>query len=155
MATWERIRLFRRIVSANAAMNENIFKRLRWIMVGAIVHDAANTVLGQPRSYWTDPSKADEHNPFVRFFAHLGYLPFISYWVIYTAAAFLLVTRLPRRFAPIGIFAFILPHYFGATTWWDYDWGYGSKAATIYGFVLAVALYWALFSRAESGFRHE
>ena len=135
---------------SNTAMNENIFKRLRWTMVAAIGLDAANTLLGQPRTYWTNPATANEHTPFVRFFAHLGYMPFILYWVVYTAVAFLIVSRLPRRFGTIGVFVFILPHYFGATTWWVYEWGYGQKAATIYGFALAVILGTTLFSKAKS-----
>ena len=84
-------------------MSENIFKRLRWIMIGAILLDAAHTFWGQPRSYWSDPSTTNEHNTFVRFFARLGYPPFILYWVVYTAAAFFIVSRVPRRFAPIAI----------------------------------------------------
>jgi len=132
-----------------AVMNENIFKRLRGAMIGAIVIDAANTFWGQPRTYWSDPSTAYEHNPFVRFFARLGYLPFILYWVVYAAAAFFIVSRVPRRFAPIAIFTFILPHYFGATSWWVYTWGYGQKAATIYGFALAVVPGMALVSKGK------
>jgi hypothetical protein len=131
-------------------MNDNVLKRLRWTMVGVIALDAANTLLGQPRTYWTNPSTTNEHTPFVRFFAQLGGLPFILYWVVYTVAASLFVSKLPKRFAPIGIFTFILPHYFGATTWWVYEWGYGQKAATIYGFSLAVILGLAFLSRATS-----
>jgi hypothetical protein len=131
-------------------MNEKILNRLRWIMIATIVIDAANTLRGQPLTYWTDPSTANEHNPFVRFFAHLGYQPFILYWVIYAAAAFFIVSRVPRRFAPIATFAFILPHYFGAASWWVYTWGYGQNAATVYGFALAVVL-GALVSGAKGG----
>jgi hypothetical protein len=135
--------------AAPIAMNENIFKRLRWIMVGAIVLDATHTLWGQPRTYWSDPSTSNEHNTFVRFFAHLGYPLFILYWVVYGAAAFFIVSRVPRRFAPIAIFTFILPHYFGATSWWVYTWGYGQSVATISGFVLAVVLGVALISRGK------
>jgi hypothetical protein len=134
---------------AATAMNENIFKRLRWIMVGVIVMDAAITLWGQPRAYWSDPSTTNEQNTFVRFFARLGYQPFILYWVVYTAAAFFIVSRVPRRFALIAIFTFILPHYFGATSWWVYTWGYGHGAATLSGFALAVVLGMALASRGD------
>ena len=109
-------------------------------MVGTIFVDAANTFWGQPRSYWTSPSTAHEHNTFVRFFAKLGYQQFILYWIVYTLIALFIVSRVPRRFALIAIFAFILPHYFGATSWWVYSWGFGQNAATVYGFALAVAL---------------
>ena len=131
-------------------MNDSVLKRLRWTMVAVILIDAVNTLLGQPRSYWTNPATANEHTPLVRFFAQLGWLPFIVYWVAYAVLAFLFVSKLPRRFALIGIFTFILPHYFGATTWWVYKWGYGQKAATIYGFALAVILGFAFFSRTTS-----
>lgn len=133
-------------VISNSVMNDKVLKRLRWTMVGVIVVDAANTLLGQPRTYWSDPSTAIEHSAFVGFFAHLGYLPFMLYWLVYTGAAFLLVSRLPKRFAPIGIFTFILPHYFGASSWWVYQWDYGQQGATIYGFVLATILSLVLLS---------
>jgi len=83
----------------------------------------------QAFGYWSDPSTAYEHNPFVRFFARLGYLPFILYWVVYAAAAFFIVARVPRRFAPIALFTFILPHYFGVTSWWVYSYVIASCAA--------------------------
>lgn len=124
-------------------MNEELFKRLRWIMIGAIVIDAFNTLWGQPGSYWSDPSTAAEHNTFVRYFARLGSVPFICYWVVYAAVAWGIVSLEPRRFALVALFTFILPHYFGAASWWVYAWDYGSNAATAYGFVLAVALGWA------------
>ena len=131
-------------------MNDTVLKRLRWTMVVVILVDAVNTLLGQPRSYWTNPSTANEHTPLVRFFAHLGWQSFVLYWVVYTVGAFLIVSKLPRRVALIGIFTFILPHYFGATTWWVYQWGYGQKAATIYGFFLAVILGFAFLSKPPS-----
>jgi prepilin signal peptidase PulO-like enzyme (type II secretory pathway) len=132
-------------------MNDNVLKRLRWTMAGVIALDAVNTLWGQPHTYWNNPSTADEQTPFVRFFAHLGYLPFMLYWLLYTGGAFLLVSRLPKRFAPTVVFTFILPHYFGAATWWVYHWNYGQKAATIYGFVLAVILGLVFVSTDKSG----
>jgi len=131
-------------------MNDTVLKRLRWTMVAVILIDAVNTLLGQPRSYWTDPSTTNEQRPLVRFFAQLGWFPFILYWIVYIVGAFLFVSKLPRRIALIGIFTFILPHYFGATTWWVYQWGYGQKAATIYGFLLAVIVGLAFLSKAPS-----
>jgi len=122
-----------------AVMNENIFKRLRGAMIGAIVIDAANTFWGQPRTYWSDPSTAYEHNPFVRFFARLGYLPFILYWVVYAAAAFFIVSRVPRRFAPIAIFTFILPHYLGLPV------GGSIRGVTARRQPRFMALHWQLF----------
>jgi len=124
-------------------------KRLRWIMVGVILVDAINTLLGQPRSYWTRPITADEITPLVHYFAVRGYAVFIGYWLVYAAAAFFIVTLLPRRLALIGVFIFIFPHYHGATTWWVYHWHYGSRAATIYGIILSIILVLAAFPSAK------
>ena len=41
-------------------------KRLRWIMLGAMLFDLLITLAGQPVTYWVDPTAAVEGNPVVR-----------------------------------------------------------------------------------------
>ena len=109
-------------------------------MVCVILMDTTNTLLGQPKSYWQHPATAMEHNRFMRLFVAQGYLPFALWSFLYVAGAFFLVSILPRRLSLIILFSFILGHFFGASTWWVYRWGYGNKASVIYGIILAVIL---------------
>ncbi|MCX6877368.1 MAG: hypothetical protein NTW21_26700 [Verrucomicrobia bacterium] len=117
-----------------------LVRRLRWVMVGVILSDTINTLLGQPKSYWQHPATAYEHNQFIRLFVTQGYLPFVLWSLLYIAGAFIAVSILPRRFALMTLFSFILGHYFGASSWWVYHWGYGMQGAIIYGIILAVVL---------------
>src|SRR5438128_1443780 len=115
-------------------------KRLRWVMVCVILSDTFATLLGQPKSYWQHPATASEYNRFMRLFVAQGCWPFLFWSLLYVAGALLVVSILPRRFALMGLFSYILCHYFGASTWWVYHWGYGMQASIIYGIILAVVL---------------
>ena len=53
---------------------------------------------------------------------------------------FLLVSIIPRRLALVAIFAFILGHYFGASTWLSYGWHFGITGPIIYGVVLGFVI---------------
>ena len=113
------------------------------------LYDGFNTLLGQPSTYWQNPATVNELDPFIRFFATKGYFVFASYWLIFSIGAFVLVSILPKRLGLIGVFTFIFPHYFGATSWWVYRWGYGTKAAMIYGIVLAVIVVLIAFPKHD------
>lgn len=119
---------------------DGLVRRLRWVMVCVILSDTVHTLLGQPKSYWQHPATASEQNQFIRLFVIQGCWPFVLWSLLYVAGAFIAVSILPRRFALVTLFSFILGHYFGASTWWVYHWGYGSKAAIIYGIILAAVL---------------
>src|ERR1700722_20158636 len=96
---------------------DKIVKRLRWVMVGAIVFDDINTLLGQPSNYWQHPEIADEGNHLTHYFISRGYMCFYLYELVYIAVAFLLASILPRQLALIVAFSFILRQYFRASTW--------------------------------------
>ena len=86
------------------------------------------------------PATASEHNQFIRLFVIQGCWPFVLWSLLYVAGAFFAVSILPRRFALVTLFSFILGHYFGASSWCVYYWGCGSKGAIIYGIILAAVL---------------
>ena len=109
-------------------------------MVCVILTDIINTLLGQPKSYWQHPETGAEYNRLIRLIVTQGHLPFVLFLLLYLAGAFLVVSLLPRRLSLIALFSFILCHYFGASTWWVYHWGYGMQASIIYGIILAVVL---------------
>ena len=117
-----------------------VLKRLRWLMVFVILVDTANTLLGQPASYAENPATAAEFNEFMRVFVRLGPLPFLASSGLYIAGCFVCVSTLPRKLAYATLFALILGHYFGASTWLTYHWEFGMQAAVIYAIVIAVGL---------------
>ena len=120
--------------------SDRLIRRLRWVMAGVIVLDTINTLLGQPARYWQHPASGRELNQFIQLFVIQGWLPFLLWSLLYVAGIFAAVSVLPRRCALVVLFAFTFGHYFGASTWWVYHWGYGAKAGIIYGIVLAVIL---------------
>ena len=124
---------------------DRIVRRLRWIMMAVILFDMINTLLGQPGSYWHHPFNVDEGNHLSRFFMTRGYLVFCIYDLAYLTVAFLMASMLPRRVALIVIFAFILGHYFGASTWLNNRWNFGTHGVVIYGIILAMILVRAAF----------
>ncbi|HTB84062.1 MAG TPA: hypothetical protein VK742_10445 [Candidatus Sulfotelmatobacter sp.] len=119
---------------------DTIVRRLRWIMVGAIIFDKLNTLLGQPGAYWNHPEAANEGNAFFRLFLSRGLPAYLLFSLVYIAVIFVLVSIIPRRLALVSIFAFILGHYFGASTWLSYRWHFGITAPIIYGIILGVLI---------------
>jgi hypothetical protein len=115
-------------------------RRLRWVMLGVILFDLGNTLLGQPGSYWQHPETADEGNQLFHFFMVLGPLAFFSFELVYLAVAFLVASLACRRGALIGIFSYILGHYYGASSWLANHWHFGAASFIVYGIVLACVL---------------
>jgi hypothetical protein len=113
-------------------------RRLRWVMVGAMIFDKLNTLLGQPSAYWHHPEAANEGNAFFHLFLSRGLPTYLLFSAVYITVIFLLVSIIPRRLALVSIFAFILGHYFGASTWLSYRWHFGITGPIIYGIVLGV-----------------
>lgn len=116
---------------------DKIVKRLRWVMLGAILFDNINTLVGQPSSYWQHPETVQEGNHLTHFFISRGYMCFCLYELGYMAATFLLASIVPRQLALVVIFAFILGHYYGASTWLAHRWHLGTQGTVIYGIILA------------------
>lgn len=126
-------------------------KRLRWVMVGAMLFDKANTLLGQPDSYWQNPATANEGNAFFHYFLSCGLPVYLLFSLVYLAGIFLLVSVLPRKCSLIAIFAFILGHYLGASTWLDFHWHLGIAGPIIYGIILSAFIVCAAFPDACLG----
>jgi hypothetical protein len=129
-----------------------IVKRLRWVMVCVMLFDNLNTLLGQSSNYWRHPETVDEGNHLTHFFISRGYMSFCLYELAYMALAFLLVSLVQRQFALVIIFAFILGHYYGASTWLYDRWHFGTQGPIIYGIILGVILVLLAFPpNAEDG----
>jgi hypothetical protein len=120
-------------------------KRLRWVMVGAMLFDKLNTLLGQPSAYWQHPDAANEGDTFFRFFLSRGLPVYLLFSLVYIVAIFLLVSVVPRRCGLVIIFAFIFGHFLGASTWLAYYWHFGVVGPIIYGIVLSVLIVFLAF----------
>jgi hypothetical protein len=126
-----------------------IVKRLRWVMVGAILFDDFITLLGQPNTYWQHPKTAVEINQGIYHSLSQGLPFYLFYSLVIVFLAFLFVSILPRRIGLIAIFTAILNHYFGASTWLCYHWNFGPRGAFIYGIILSVILVLLVFPTAS------
>jgi hypothetical protein len=93
---------------------DHTVRRLRWVMIGAMVFDLVLILLSQPGSYWRHPENADLGWHAFHFFLPLGWRNCILINLVYFSGAFLLASILPGRIALVGMFSLILGHYFGA-----------------------------------------
>ena len=139
--------------------NDQIVKRLRWVMVGAILFSIINTLMGQPYSFWHHPETAirgdglsiyNSTNHTFDFFLGLGWQSYLITCLVYISLAFLLVSILPQRTALILIFSFIFGHFFEATNWLANRWHFGTNSASIYGLVLAPVIVSSAFPQFGS-----
>jgi hypothetical protein len=127
--------------------------RLRWVMLGAMLFSAILTLLGQPQSFWRDPETAmrgdglsiyNPTNHTFDFFLGHGWLAYISACLVYFAAAFLLVSILPGKTAPVASLSFIFGHYYGACNWLAVRWHLGFNGVALYALLLSAAITWAV-----------
>jgi hypothetical protein len=119
-------------------------------MVGVVLFDDFNTLLGQPPTYWQHPETADELNHLTHFFISHGPVWFVAYQLFYIAFAFFLVRAVSRELGLVILFALILGHFDGGSSWLTGRWGFGTQGMVIYAIILAVILVqWALPSRTE------
>ncbi|MDR3402934.1 MAG: hypothetical protein P4L99_10595 [Chthoniobacter sp.] len=116
---------------------EDIIGRLRWVMLLVMLIDTACTLSGQPPAYWHDPSKANEIEPVVRFLLVRGVLPFSIAAVFYLIGAFYLVSVAPARIALTILFALLLAHFWGATSWLLYHFHYGVRCQNAFEIAIA------------------
>ena len=117
-----------------------LIRRLRWVMVAVILVDMLLTWIGQPASYWSDPSTVHEGNRLFHWVMTKGYLVALLVKLLYTAGTFLLVSILPWRLGLILLFASTLGHYFGASTWLCYRYQLGATGMVLYGVLLATVI---------------
>jgi hypothetical protein len=134
-------------------------KRLRWAMVGAILFSLINTLAGQPANFWHQPATAirfdglsihSQTNPMFDFFLGLGWQAYLAATLSYCAAAFLLVSLLPRKIALVTIFSFIFGHYFGGSNWLGSRWHFGAEGIVLYGIVLSTIIVLLAFPAIEA-----
>lgn len=123
-------------------------KRLRWVMVSAMVFDKLNTLLGQPSAYWQHPTVTDEGNAFFGFFLSRGLPVYLIFSLVYVVAVFLLVSVVRRKISLMILFSFILCHFLGASTWLAYRWHLGVAGPIVYGIILSVLIVWSAFPDA-------
>jgi hypothetical protein len=133
--------------------SDPVVRRLRWIMIGAMLFSMLNTLVGQPKGFWLNPANAvrgdgrhlhSHINHTFEFFLGHGWLPYVASCLIYFALAFLLVSVLPKRAALIAAFSFIFGHYYGACNWLAVRWHLGFTGVTYYSFILSAAVAFAL-----------
>ncbi|HRQ90750.1 MAG TPA: hypothetical protein PLA50_18300 [Bacteroidia bacterium] len=109
-------------------------------MVAVILIDMVATLAGQPPSYWSDPGTVDEGNRLFRWIMSKGFVVALLAKLLYAGGSFLLVSVLPWRLGLTLLFALVLGHYFGASTWLCYRYQLGAAGMVLYGVLLAAAL---------------
>jgi hypothetical protein len=114
-------------------------KRLRWVMLSVMTFDLVVTLAGQPASYWHKPTTANEGDPIVRLVMHQGVVPLLLVSVVYGVTILAIVSVLPRRPALVVLLLFTLWHYYGASTWLQFEFGY-AYGGFLSGVVLAALL---------------
>jgi len=120
--------------------DELIIHRLRWLMIGAILLDVTNTLLGQPSAYWHNTQNVHEANLVSRFFLLQGWYAYLFMELIYCAVLYWLVSVLPKKWAILCNFYFILVSYIGASNWFFYQWRMGRETPVIYGCILSLLI---------------
>ena len=132
-----------------ASSTDKIIKRLFWVMVGAMTCDTINTLLGQPASYWLHPGTVHEANQVSRYFLTQGWYAFVFRDLIYFFGIFWLVLILPKRWALICIFYFMLTGFVGASNWFFYEWRMGMETPVIFGIILSVIIVLLAFPASD------
>jgi hypothetical protein len=102
--------------------------------------DTLMTMLGQPAPYWNQPSAADEYNDFFAWFLTQGAGFFLWTSLLYIVGAVLVASLLPRRFALVAVFAYVLGHYTGATSWMINRFDFGMWLPVCYAVVIGFCL---------------
>lgn len=127
--------------------DDQIVKRFRWVMIGAMLFSVLNTLSGQPESFWHHPETAirgdglsiyNKTNHAFDFFLGHGWQAYLLACLLYLLAAFLVVSVVPRMAALITMFSLVLGHYFGASNWLAVRWHLGVQGPALYGIVLSV-----------------
>ncbi len=109
-------------------------------MAGVILFDMAATFAGQPASYWSDPATVHEGNRLFHWVMSRGYPVAMLVDAVYLAGSVLLVSILPWRLGLTLLFALVLGHYFGGSTWLCFRYGLGAQGMVLYGLLLAAVL---------------
>ena len=125
-----------------------IMNGLRWVVIGVILLDVTNTLLGQPTGYWLRPELVHEANSVSHFLLMHGWYAYLLVMgLVYCSLIFWLVSILPRTWALICSFYFILVSFIGASNWFFYEWRMGMESPVIIGIVISLAIVWLTFYR--------
>jgi hypothetical protein len=133
--------------------NDQVVRRLRWLMIAVMFFDMINTLLFQPKAYWRHPEQALEYNKLFLIFLRRGLAVYLPLSLVYASVVFGLVSVLSKRLALCVITSFILGHYYGACTWLDGYWRFGITGPVIYGIVLGVVFVLLAFPAAKKPHR--
>lgn len=125
--------------------------RLTWLLLAVIAFDFGITLLGQPSSYWHEPSTANEGNPVFAWFMARGILCYAAFVMAYITGVSVLLRALPRQIATTAGLVFLLSHYFAASTWLSFHFNLGMGGPIIYAVVLSIALISILQAGASKG----
>ena len=129
--------------------SDRIIKRLRWVMLGAMLLDFAVTLAGQPGSFWSHPETMRESNHLVRLFLGRGWQGYFLFDLVVISGTFLLASILPRTIALIWVFSATLGGFIGSSNWSFYDWRMGMETPVGYGMVLSIAIVALAFTARE------
>jgi predicted membrane channel-forming protein YqfA (hemolysin III family) len=96
---------------------DKVIRQLRWVALLVMLLDAACTLIGQPSSFWHDPSTTNENAPIVRFFLSRGVIPFAVGGILYIVGVLFIASITPRRVGLAILFYLLLGHFFGMSSW--------------------------------------
>lgn len=109
-------------------------------MLAVIFFDMSITLIGQPTSYWSNPSTVREENELYHLIMSKGVGTLMLTDLVYLTGSFLLVTFLPVRLAAALLFALIFGHFFGGSTWLCFHFKLGVTGIVIYGILLSAVI---------------
>ena len=133
-------------IAAYPAIGDNTaLKKLRWIMLFAMLADACVTLWGQPTAYWHNTAMVDEGNTLSRFLLMKGWYTYLLGQAVICFAFYRLVSVLPNLWGIIIALCFTLAGFTGTSNWFFYRWIMGMEAPVIFGSVLSVAIVFAMF----------
>jgi hypothetical protein len=130
-----------------------VMKKLRAVMMGAMLFSVFLTLAGQPASFWANPETAmrgdglgvhNAVNHTLEFLLSDGWQPFLCACLVYLALALVAVSILPRKPALITSLSIIFGHYFATANWLAVGWHLGFNGVAVYGIVLGTAIAWAV-----------
>ena len=120
--------------------NDKVICRLRWVTLAVMLTDAIVTLVGQPPNFWRDSKSVNEGEPIVRFFLSHGVIPYVVVGALYVAGVLFLASITPRRIGLTILFFFLLEHFWGATSWFMYHFGYNIRLQNIFELSIAVLI---------------
>ncbi|HZZ29557.1 MAG TPA: hypothetical protein VFE46_16290 [Pirellulales bacterium] len=133
--------------------DDSIVKRLRWVMIAAMLFSMYNTLAGQPARFWLNPEQAirgdglrlhNSVNHTFEFFLSRGWQLYALSCLIYMALAFVVVSILPRKAALVAGLSVIFGHYYGSCNWLAVRWHLGFDGVGLYALLLSAAIAWVV-----------